>query len=148
MIKELFLAAFIGGILGLGITGGYITLKNKNTQSNQPVISEPTLIPTPTETSSNPETNQSIDGLQIDSPENNSLISTSKITITGLTKANSHIIVATNTDSFIGEADNQGKFEIPTELEAGLNLIKISSIDSDGNQKDTEINVTYSTAKI
>ena len=128
MIKELLLAAFIGGILGLGITGGYVTLKNKNIQTNQPVISEPTLIPTQAETNPSLETNQSVDGIQINSPENNSLVSNSKITITGLTKSNNHIIIATNNDSFIGEADDQGKFEIPTELEAGLNQIKISSI--------------------
>jgi len=148
MIKELLLAAFIGGILGLGITGGYITLKNKNVQTNQTVISEPTLVPTQTETNSESADNQIIDSIQINSPEDNSLISAAKTTISGKCSANSHIIIATASDSFVGEADDQGNFEIPIEVDAGLNLIKISSIDSNGDQKDTEINITYSTAKI
>ena len=148
MIKELLLAAFIGGILGLGVTGGYLTLKNKNLSTNQPIITEPTLVPTQTETNPNQEATQTIDGIQINSPENNSLLSTTKTNIIGITKPESHIIIATNDDSFVGQADDQGKFDIAIELDAGLNLVKISSIDSDGNQKDTEINITYSTAKI
>ena len=147
MIKELLLAAFIGGILGLGITGGYVTLQNKTSSSNKPVVTEPTLIPTQSETNLRQET-KTVDGIEIDSPENNSLVSNSKTTITGTSIANSHIIIATATDSFVGEADNQGKFQISVDLDTGLNVIKISSIDNDGNQKDTQMNITYSTAKI
>lgn len=148
MIKELLLAAFIGGILGLGVTGGYLTLQNKNSNSKQnTVITEPTLIPTQSETPPETET-KPIEGIQIDSPENNSLVTTSKTDLTGVSTPNSHIIVATSNNSFVGQSDSQGKFSIPITLDSGLNLIKISVIDTDGNQKDTQVNITYSTAKI
>lgn len=148
MIKELLLAAFIGGILGFGVTGGYLTLQNKNSNSKpNTVITEPTLIPTQTETP--PETEiKPVEGIQIDSPENNSLVTTSKTDLTGISTPNSHIVVVTPSNSFVGQSDSQGKFNISISLDSGLNLIKISAIDTDGNQKDTQINLTYSTAKI
>ena len=150
MIKEILLAAFIGGILGLGITGGYLTLQNKNISAKdnpKAIITEPTLIPTQPQSLMKTD-NPLPDGIKIDSPEDNSLISSGKTNITGITTPNSHVIIATLSQSFIGQSDSQGKFNIPVSLESGLNIIKISSISQDNTQKDTEINITYSTAKI
>jgi hypothetical protein len=150
MIKEILLAAFIGGILGLGITGGYVTLQNKNTsiKANQKaVITEPTLIPIQSEPSTKTD-NKTVDNIKINSPEDNSLVSSDKTNIAGVTIPNSHIIIATSNNSFIGQSDDQGKFNIPISLNSGLNIIKISSIDTNNNQKDTQINITYSSAKI
>lgn len=149
MIKEILLAAFIGGILGLGITGGYITLQNKNisAKDNQKaIITEPTLIPT--QTKSLLKENQTIDNIQVTSPEDNSLITTEKTSIIGIAPPDSHIIITTINKSFIGQSDPKGEFSIPITLDSGLNTIKISSIDSNHTQKDTQLNVTYSTAKI
>lgn len=149
MIKEILLAAFIGGILGLGITGGYLTLQNKNISAkdnSKAIITEPTLVPT--QPQSFIETTQKIDDIQINAPEDNSLISTEKTSLDGITTPNSHIVIVTTTKSFISESDANGKFNVPITLDSGLNVIKISSIDQNHSQKDTQINVTYSTAKI
>ena len=150
MIKELFLAIILGGILGFGFTGGYLTLSQKNQPQNRVVITEPTIIPTPTLSSISVgnETKDSTNKLTISSPENNLLVSTSLLNITGNTTTNSQIVINTSTDNFTGQSDSEGLFDIEIELKAGLNIIKVSSIDSEGNQLDTEINVTYSTAKI
>jgi hypothetical protein len=150
MIKEILLAAFIGGILGLGITGGYVTLQNKNisAKNNQKaVISEPTLIPTQPE-SLMKVNDKTIENIKINSPEDNALVSSEKTNIAGITTSNSHIIIATTSKSFVGQSDDQGKFNIPITLDSGLNIVKISSVDTDNNQKDTQINITYSSAKI
>ena len=151
MIKELFLAIILGGILGFGFTGGYLTLRQKSQAQNQVVIIEPTIIPTPitSQITVGGEAKDSTDKLlTITSPENNLLVSTSLLNITGSTTANSQIVINTATDNFTTQSDPEGLFDIKIELEAGLNIIKISSIDPEGNQVDTEINVTYSTAKI
>ncbi len=150
MIKEILLAGFIGAILGLGITGGYLTLQNKNASAkNNPkaIIVEPTLIPTNTQSLQETD-DKTIENIKIDSPENNSLIATAKTDITGITTPNSHIVITTLTKSFLGQSDAKGKFSIPVTLDSGLNILKISSIDTDNNQKDIQINITYSTAKI
>ena len=149
MIKEILLAAFIGGILGLGITGGYVTLQNKNisAKDNQKaIITEPTLVPT--QPQSLLKETQNIDNIQINSPEDNSLISTEKTSIKGITIPNSHVIIATASKSFIGQSDSDGQFDIPIVLDNGLNIVKISSIYQNNSHKDTQINITYSTAKI
>jgi hypothetical protein len=149
MLKEFILAIVIGAILGLGITGGYLATqhKNNNSNNNNSIITEPTLIPTLT--SQNPSTDiEKKEFINITSPENNSLVFINKTTITGTTTPKSNIVIATSTNTFTGKSDQDGKFEISINLEGGLNIIKISAIDSENNQKDTSINVTYSTAKI
>jgi len=151
MIKELFLAIVIGAILGLGITGGYLTLQNKDkTSKNNTVIIEPTLVPTITaDTNLSPTpSSKRTDSIEINSPENNTLLSTEKTIISGITTPDSNIIVSTISNTFIGQSDQDGKFSITVKLDTGLNIIKISSIDINDNQKDTQINITYSTAKI
>lgn len=151
MIKELFLAIVIGAVLGLGVTGGYLTLSKKNEPENKEkvVISEPTLAPTIAITNNNSNDNlKKADSIEINSPEDNSLLSTEKTDIVGITTPNSNVIIATTSNTFIGQSNDSGKFSIPIKLESGLNILKISSIETNGNQKDTQINITYSTAKI
>jgi hypothetical protein len=148
MFKEFILAIVIGGILGLGVTGAYLSMqhKNANTKNNETIIVEPTLIPT--SINQNLSTEEKKESITITSPENNALLSTSKVSITGTTTPKSNIIITTTTNTFIGKSDETGNFKIDINLETGLNIIKISSVDSDNNQKDTSINITYSTAKI
>lgn len=149
MIKELFLAIIIGALLGFGVTGGYLTLNKKNNSQTPVIISQPTIIPTPTNNPSFSEKNDNYpDKLKITSPENNLLVSKSSLNITGNSTNNSQIIINTATENFVGQSDETGFFDIPIELEAGLNIIKVSAIDAEGNQIDTEINITYSTVKI
>jgi len=147
MLKEFILAIVIGAILGLGVTGAYLSTHNKDTSSQQTnsTITEPTLIPTSTNQTS---TEEKKDSITITSPESNTLLSTNKTTITGTTTPKSNIIIATTTDTFTGKSDDDGNFKIDIDLEVGLNIVKISSIDQKNNQKDTSINITYSTAKI
>ena len=147
MLKEIILAIVIGGILGLGVTGSYLTMQQKNEtpKKNNSVIVEPTLIPTGTD---EPSADQTDDSIKITSPENNSLLSSNKTDISGIATPESNIIIATSAETFTGKSDKQGNFEIPITLESGLNIIKISSVDQENNQKDITINITYSTAKI
>lgn len=146
MIKELFLAIALGALLGLGITGGYMAINQKNIKENKTKIVEPTVIPIVTgiiQTNDNPSNK-----LNITSPENNLLVSVAKINIVGVTSINSQIIVNTISKTFIGQSDDKGNFNVPIELNAGFNIIKISSIDSADNQSDSQLNITYSTTKI
>ncbi len=150
MIKELLLAIIIGGLLGFGVTGGYLTLRQKSQTQDPVIISQPTTIPSPTITNTltsdiDKTTN---DKLTIVSPENNLLVFNENLNITGNTTSDSQIIINTTTENFTGKSDQKGYFDVPIKLQGGLNIIKISAIDIDGNQLDTELNITYSTAKI
>jgi hypothetical protein len=149
MIKELILALIIGAILGLGVTGSYLSYKGKQTpSSDKPLVTEPTLIPTISTAPTIKKDQEPNNPLTIISPSNNSLVSSANLSISGTTTPNSQIIIATAANIFTGQSDPKGKFSLPIKLESGFNIIKISSIDPQNNQFDHQLNITYSTAKI
>lgn len=148
MIKELILAIIIGAILGLGVTGSYLSYKGKNNPTSPPpIITEPTLTPISNDSQPVKEI-EDINPIVIISPANDTLVSSTNIPISGTTTPNSQIVIATATNIFTTQSDSTGEFSLSIKLEAGLNIIKISSIDSENNQFDSQINITYSTAKL
>jgi hypothetical protein len=156
MIKELFLAIVLGALMGFGVTGGYFAMsKNKNTSAAaskiSPVITTavteissaptPTVFLTPVSKNENPD-------LTINSPDNYSIVSTSKISIKGTTFANSTVIVSTLNKNIIVSADKNGIFSATVELDSGLNQIHITAVNDNDDQTESTLNITYSTAKI
>ena len=149
MIKEYFIAIILGAILGFGITGGYFAIRQNNTQQNIAEISPtPTNSQMSTQVSITPTISEKKSSINITSPENNSVVSTAKINIKGEAKSNSLIIISTPSKTFSDKSNSSGVFSISIELDSGVNLIKISSIDSDDNQYEAELTITYSTTKI
>lgn len=151
MIKELFLAIALGSILGFGVTGAFFALNKNKTipkQNQNEVIPTPTITDIQLSTTTTPAISKTESSINITSPENNAVVSNSKISIKGDSKPNSLIIISTPTRTFNGKSNANGVFSISIELDSGVNLIKISSIDSQDNQDETELNITYSTAKI
>lgn len=150
MIKDFILAIILGAILGLGVTGAYYAVHKNNTPTSPSTISPtPTIHQSIDEISPTPtisETKKT--SINIISPEDNSVVSTSKISIKGDARPNSVIVVSTPSQTFNDKANANGVFSVNVELDSGFNLIKISSIDTDDNQDQTELNITYSTAKI
>jgi hypothetical protein len=157
MIKELLLAIALGAFLGFGITGGFFALnKNKTTT----VASSESISPTITQESSDVTTDEVIESasalennstshqITITSPENQSVVNNSKITITGTTTPKSIIVTNTSSKDYSTTADDSGEFSQNIELDSGANLINISSIDPQDNQTESQILITYSTAKI
>jgi len=148
MIKELFITIILGAVLGFGATGAFITFNKGNPKPNTTTISP---IPTDTQMSTQVSitpTSEKKSPINIISPENDSVISTSKTNIKGNAKPNSLIIVSTPSKTFSDKSNSSGVFNISIELDSGINSIKISSIDQDDNQNETEITLTYSTTKI
>ena len=91
MIKELFLAIVIGAILGFGLTGGYLTFRQKNQTPKIATISQPTIIPTPTTTTVTTTINNQevVDKkITIISPEDNLLVFKDSLNIKGNTSKN------------------------------------------------------------
>ncbi len=155
MIKELILAIALGALLGFGITGGYVAVKN-----NQSNLTKTQNLPTPQPTDNLTDTNtQNLPTptpnlsttdhqIQIESPENESIVTNSQLTLKGFTTAKSHLIIITPVKNYYTAADNAGNFSIDVEIESGVNQIQIDSIDSNDNQASIQLIVTYSTAKI
>jgi hypothetical protein len=149
MFKDLFLAIVLGALLGFGVTGGYYTINKAKTNTVLTPTATPTpeIIVTPPPTGGPTETKKEI-SLTISKPLDNTLVNTSKITITGNSTPKAQIIINTPITAYNTQADDSGNFSLAVSLEAGVNEIKISSFDKDDNQTDIDLTVTYSTAQI
>lgn len=152
MFKELILAIIFGGLIGFGATGTFIALKKKpptevNNSTTQisvtPIISQteeqakvtPTIVPTN-------------NTLNIFEPQNESVVSSSKVTIKGQTDNNAIVIITTIDSSYSITADSSGNFDTSINLSPGINDIKVTSISPTDVENNTELFVTYTTAKI
>jgi len=147
MIKELTIAIILGALVGFGATTSFINSKNKNLDAvtedistNQPSpssdISQDESVPTPTD-----------HNLVITSPISDTVVNDSDLTIKGQTSPNSTLIIHTGIDTFFPEIDDTGLFQQEIELEAGANLIQISSLSVYEDQIDKEILITFTTAE-
>lgn len=149
MLKELFLAIILGALLGFGITGGYLAINKKN-NSSQNISAVVTSTP---QTIENDSTQENIpskkDGFSLTSIEDMDIVSKESLEINGTTTSPNNTIVATLEDQIINAtSDQDGKFSLQIKLTSGLNNIKITAIDSNNNQFEKDINITYSTATI
>ena len=144
MIKDLLTAIFLGILAGFAITAGLLGLK-KNKTTLPPVTQITQISPTVT-----PEISPAITSnpINIDKPEDQSIVTTAKITLSGNTNPNSHVIIITPIDTYYVKASESGHFDTEISLESGANQIFISSIDTQDVQTDIELLVTYSTAKL
>jgi hypothetical protein len=150
MIKDLLLAIILGALLGFGITGAFLAIRHnkaapaQNTPStvsdNKPTTtsSTPTPAPIPSESPN----------IVINTPENQAIVSNSKINLKGSTEANSLIVVITPIKTYSVKSNSSGNFDLDIDLETGVNLIKVTSINPQDVQSEIQLIVTYSTAKI
>ena len=144
MFKELTIAIFLGAIIGLGATLGYRNLTKKN---NSTIISSSQV--TPTQASQNdltPSLPVNQHTLEITSPENEIVTSQSDLDIKGVTSPQSHLVIHTGSDSYFIEADDTGHFSQNIEIEAGINIIQISSFSKNEEKTETDLQITLSTA--
>lgn len=153
MFKEIVLTIVLGTLLGFGLTGGYFAIKKSSTTSaniitpTNPVVKSE-LTPAINNSTPTPTSNDSNNQIIIDSPENESIVSNSKVTIKGSCNRQSTIIITTITKNYFVHSDNNGNFSAEIEVESGANQIQIDAIDPDDNQSTTKLLITYSTAKI
>lgn len=157
MFKELLLAVVLGALLGFGITGGIIALKNSRSSSfsgSQTASAQPTspdTITTKPQPSDNPSGNSlgtNNHQITINSPQNDSIVANSKVTIKGSTSPQSSLVISTPSKSYFAAADNAGNFNVDIDIDSGVNQIQVDSIDPQDDQATTQLIITYSTANI
>jgi len=144
MRKEVVIAIVLGFVLGLLITGG-IWWTTKSSQTNVPDQSSevsPTSSPSPTEFLSKEIP------LEINEPENESIIETASVKLKGKTLSHAVVVIIYPEGESIVEADDEGDFESMVTLKGGANEIRVTVYDGEGNKKEDTITLVYSTAKI
>ena len=85
------------------------------------------------------------DSLVVASPEKDIVVSEAKVNVEGTTKSESLVTISTAKQDVVVEANAKGEFSAEIELDAGANLIKVVSVDKEGNKEEIELAVVYST---
>jgi len=152
MIKELSLAVIFGLLIGFGLTGTFFYVKQSSSQKPKagPSIVIPTIATeSPVNSKLSPTSSPSSSpNLEITFPQNNDIISTSKTTLKGLSSPNNLIVITTPLKNYHLSTDTQGEFSQSIDLEGGLNVINITSIDQNDQESHIEILLTFSTSKL
>lgn len=153
MFKELILAIIFGGLIGFGATGTFIALKKKNVPViNNMSTTQPNTLPTVTQSIDTQKISPTIsttqNSLNIFQPQNESVVSDSKLILKGQTDNLAVVIITTNDSSYSTTADDSGNFDLTINLNPGINHLKISTISPSDTENNDELYVTYTTAKI
>ena len=143
MRKEILIAIIVGVIVGLGITFGLFTVRQRifpNTTAREINSSrEQNPTPTPTATQRN---------LVIQQPENNLLTDQSSVKVVGRALPNSYITILTPDNEALTVADQDGDFAQDVELDLGGNRVTVVAIAPDGQQEEVVLSVVYSTVDL
>ncbi len=140
MKKEVVFAIVIGFTIGLIITFGVYTaqkaLKEKGAAASPSPTPQLEASPAPSHT------------LSISSPEDEDLVSTDHVDVTGTTTPNSIITIVAEKDQLITYADAAGKFSASVPLIGGANQITLTALSDTGAKASQELTLVYSTATI
>lgn len=134
MRRELVWAGAIGISFGLIIAFGAWRINSS--------LKSKSVAPTPTPNS------QNIGAVTItlDKPEDNDVVTTTPITVSGITKPLSWLTVSGEKGDYIIQSDETGVFSQDVDLLGGVNQIKITVFDSLGNQSFQKVLVIYSSS--
>jgi len=142
MRKEIIIAIAVGFIIGLIITFGIYTANRALKQKSQPAAELPSVETPPAPTS------PPAPSLEITEPENNLVVKTDEITVSGKTDAKTTIAILAEDFEDLLLADEEGIFSSEVPLTGGANEIRIVAINKSGEKEEKVITIVYTTAKI
>jgi len=125
MRKEVLLAILVGVGLGLLITfAAYQSRRNVSEEQKnqvQDVLTSPVL-----------DDQEDSGQLSITSPDNNLIVDSQRLIVSGNTQANNFVVIFVNNEEVISSADESGNFSKEVRLDQGANVLVIYSINQDG----------------
>ena len=137
MLKEAFIAIFVGILIGGVVTYGIYTANQAIKHQTSGLTPQTTTIPTP-----KPTPKPALQ-LSITQPNDGSLLTDPQITILGLTRPNAVVaLTSENKDMFI-KADAEGNFSQDLKLNSGSNLIKIAATDGEQISTIKNLHLVY-----
>lgn len=142
MQKEVFLAVFVGFIIGLLLTFG-IWQANKAIKTSKLGVQTET-----TEQLEEPASEIKKPALTITSPTDSYLSKEAKIGLKGSYAPNSQIAILVENGQKVISTDDNGLFETEINLVTGENLIEIYGFSKEGDEAKQVISVVYTTAEI
>lgn len=142
-MKEKIVIIFIALAIGLFITtiGFYFYQSNKNSSTAN--ISKNQGNKQNSQASKTLDINGII--LTVDQPQNEDLTNKRVIAIKGKTNPENTIIVSSNTDDVIESPASNGSFSVNIPIDTGSNILIIRAVSPNGEEKNVQRIVTYST---
>lgn len=138
MRKEVVWAVMAGITLGLVVAFGVWRINSTVAKNKKIIIVEQTPIPSPTAPSELK--------IVIDKPLDNDVVTENSINVSGVTKASVWVTFSSETGDYTIQAETSGSFAQEVELSPGVNQIKVTAFDSNGNQNSANILVVYSSS--
>ena len=134
MRRELVWAIVIGISFGLIIAFGVWRINSSLNKSKSG-------FPQATPDSQNPQTEFKI---TLNTPGENSVVTDTPVTVSGITKPLTWVVVSGESGDYILQSDEKGIFSQEVELTPGVNRIKITAFDPKGSQSLQKVLVVYS----
>ena len=142
--KEATIAIFIGLVIGLIITGGILRARTAIQKNLQETKDTPNSSPTSQESPSSSTTLL----LTITSPDDNSVVSESTITLTGTAQLDTYIAIIAEKSEHLIVPNEAGAFTQDIKLIKGANTIKVTVYTENGDKVEKTLNIVYTTAEI
>lgn len=133
MRKEVLWAIVAGIILGLIVAFGVYRVNSSIKSKNQETIQK-----TPTPKPSIPGEFKVV----LDKPENNDVVTSDFVNVSGLTKALSWIVITTEESDYITQSEEDGSFNQEVDLIPGINQIKVTAFYPKENNGSVEPSTT------
>ena len=134
MRKEVLYALIAGAFMGIVIAFG-VWRANSAFKPNGNKTSENTPTTTPL-----PQF-----GITVAKPDNLSVITESPTVISGITLADSWVVISLNENDYIFKSKEDGSFSQEVNLEGGINQLQISVLGSEGEVAGNKLTLVYST---
>lgn len=138
MRKEVVFAVATGIILGLVVAFGVwrinLALKSQSKGETATQDSQQKEQTSPTQLK-----------ITIASPQNFDVVGQEKITVSGITKADSHVVISTPKGDYLTTSRSDGSFQEKVSLESAVNRLTATAIDKDGTTTSQAITLVYST---
>ncbi len=134
MKKEVLFAILIGFAIGLLITFGIYQAQKTYQRAAQSTSPSPTPDNQTTPFSSN---------LEITFPQLESVTDQPTTTIKGITQPQYYITAVSNDYHTFSQADTNGNFSLEFNLEEGINIITLTSLEDQQPQDSTDLLITY-----
>lgn len=141
MRAEKIILSLVAIIVGLGAAGVafylYQMTKTVPASKTQGISIQNQITPTPTPNTRN--------FLTVENPKDESVSSSKTITISGKTEPGATIIVSTENNDQVVNAASNGDFTLTNAIDSGTNVIQITAVFTNGEEKKVIRTVTYST---
>ena len=135
MRKEVIWAVVAGITFGLVIAFGVVRVNSTLKPKGESTQASPTPQATPGEFR-----------ITLDKPENEDVITSDSVTVSGLTKPESIVVISGEEADYITKSNSQGLFSDEVTLISGVNQIKITAFGEGNSQSTQKVLVVYSSA--